>query len=305
MTLALAMLLDLVAGEQRWLRLGAPHPVVMFGWLIDFLDRKLNAGNARRLKGAIALLAVLCIAMVPVIPVLFWEHGAIIEVIGAAILIAQRSLVEHVRAVADGLKTSLREGRRQVAMIVGRDPESLDESGVARATIESAAENFSDGVAAPVFWFALAGLPGIVACKVVNTADSMIGHRTERHEAFGWAAARLDDVMNLVPARLTGALFAATALSARAIGTMFRDAGNHRSPNAGWPEAAMAALLGIALAGPRRYGSEVVNDPYMNAKGRQRVSTGDIDTAVRILWRAWLAILGCALIAGVAGWRPL
>ncbi len=189
--------------------------------------------------------------------------------IAASTLIASRSLYCHVRDVAAALETGgLEAGRAAVSRIVGRDPQTLDSAGVARAAIESLAENASDGVAAPVFWFALLGLPGLAAYKAINTADSMIGHRTPRHEAFGWASARLDDLVNLPASRLTAALFALAALlhkaSARgALQAVLRDARRHRSPNAGWPEAAMAGALGLRLAGPRCYGGVVVPDAYM------------------------------------------
>ncbi len=179
-------------------------------------------------------------------------------------------------------------------MIVGRDPESLDDSGVARAAIESCAENFSDGVVAPVFWLALLGLPGLFAYKAINTADSMIGHRTSRHRDFGWAAARLDDLLNLAPARLAGVLVALVAPVAggsmiAAVKIMWRDARKHRSPNAGWPESAMAGALGVALAGPRRYGETVVDDLFLNAEGRANAAPDDIGRALKIL------IAACAL----------
>ncbi|MEM7685404.1 MAG: CobD/CbiB family cobalamin biosynthesis protein, partial [Pseudomonadota bacterium] len=207
--------------------------------------------------------------------------------------------------VANGLRQSLADGRHSVSMIVGRDPESLDEAGVARAAIESAAENFSDGVVAPIFWYAVAGLPGIAAYKIVNTADSMIGHCNDRYLEFGWASARLDDVLNVIPARLTGFLFAAVSGNKAAVPVMFRDAPGHRSPNAGWPESAMAALLGVALAGPRQYGDQVVDDPYMNAEGRREATADDIYRAISILWRAWFLMLGLAIAYTALFWRPL
>ena len=172
---------------------------------------------------------------------------------------------------------------------------------MSRAAIESAAENFSDGVVAPAFWFALGGLPGIVVYKAVNTADSMIGHRTERYRDFGWAAARLDDLLNWVPARLTGLLLCGVGRGRVALGVMLRDAGQHRSPNAGWSEAAMAASLGVALVGPRDYGSYQVDDPYMNAEGTPEAGPADIDRAVGLLWRAWTALSLGALLAVILG----
>src|SRR5690554_4671448 len=197
-------------------------------------------------------------------------------------LVAQKSLYDHVAAVARGLEQGgLEGGRKAVSLIVGRDPESLDQAGVARAAIESLSENFSDAVVAPVFWAALFGLPGLLAYKAVNTADSMIGHRTPRHAAFGWAAARLDDAVNLIPARLAGLRIAGAALllpgarAGNALRAMGRDAPRHRSPNAGWQEAAMGGALGLALAGPRRYGGQVVEDAWMGAGGRTDAGPAD------------------------------
>ena len=303
--LAVAMILDAILGETRWLRFGAPHPIVLIGNVISCLEERLNTGEQRRVKGVATLAALIFLGLAISLPIAMWQHGWTLEILGAAILIAQRSLVNHVRAVADGLRVSLDEGRRQVAMIVGRDPDSLDNTGVARAAIESAAENFSDGVAAPIFWFAVAGLPGILIYKIVNTADSMIGHRTARYEQFGWASARLDDLLNLVPARLSGAMFALVGASPYALRLMLRDASMHRSPNAGWPESAIAGLLGIAVAGPRRYGDQIVDDPYINAEGRRTCTPDDIDRAVSILWRAWSVTLMLAMLAHWMKWSLL
>jgi len=207
-----------------------------------------------------------------------------------------------VKAVADGLRDGgLAGGRAAVSMIVGRDPDSLDGPGVARAAIESCAENFSDGVVAPVFWYVVLGLPGIMVYKTVNTLDSMIGHRSERYRAFGWASARFDDLLNLVPARLAGVLIAAAALATRgarpgaALRTMLRAAGKHRSPNAGWPEAAMAGALGLALAGPRRYGTEVVRDPWIG-DGRAQAGEADIRAALRVMVTACAMGAGCVVV---------
>lgn len=301
--LLLALLLDATFGEPARLYARVPHPAVLLGRLVGALDRGLNhdgmVQTRRRaagvlavalLVGATALPAALLTALLSALPA-----GWIVEAALASTLVAQRSLYEHVAAVAHGLERGgLAAGRRAVAMIVGRDPESLDEAGVARAAIESCAENFSDGVVAPVFWFALLGLPGLVAYKAINTADSMIGHRTPRHEAFGWAAARLDDLANLVPARLSGLLIALASPLAggappgAALDAMRRDARHHRSPNAGWPEAAMAAALGLALAGPRRYAGRVVEDRWMNAAGRRDAGSADIRRALAILVTACL-----------------
>jgi adenosylcobinamide-phosphate synthase len=217
-------------------------------------------------------------------------------------MLASRSLYDHVRDVALALRNEgLDAGRTMVGRIVGRNPETLDEHGVARAAIESLAENASDGITAPVVWFALLGLPGLAAYKAINTADSMIGHRTPRHEAFGWAAARLDDLVNLPASRLTGFLFALAARfipngsTDNAFRAMRRDAHRHRSPNAGWPESAMAGALGLKLNGPKTYGATHVDDAYMG-DGRREATADDIDRALRLAGVAW-----ALMIAGLSG----
>lgn len=301
--LAGAMVLDALFGEPDWLWKRVPHPVVIAGRAISWLDRRMNLMDdsqaERRRAGILALIILVLGAGLLGTLIENLPFGGLLAMLGAAILLAQRSLTNHVIAVADAMEVSLPEGRAAVARIVGRDPESLDEAGVARAAIESAAENFSDGVVAPAFWFAVAGLPGIMIYKLVNTADSMIGHRTPRHQAFGWAAARLDDLMNLIPARLTAVLFLAVAMMPENARTVWRDAPRHRSPNAGWPEAALAAALGLALAGPRRYGSTTVDDPWMNPEGRRTAGTGDIRRAVGLVWRAFFLGLGLVLVLGL------
>jgi adenosylcobinamide-phosphate synthase len=299
--LALALVLDAVFGEPDWLWRRMAHPAVLFGRMIDWLERRLNAGANRRAKGALAVLALVAAVWLAAWA-LSWDifHG-VFEVLGAAVLVAQRSLADHVRAVAEALRVSLAEGRSMVARIVGRDPETLDQAGVARAAIESAAENFSDGVVAPVFWFLIGGLPGIAVYKAVNTADSMIGHRSERFAEFGWAAARLDDLLNWIPARLAGGLICLVGGGRAAMAVMLRDAGLHKSPSAGWPEAATAASLEIALAGPRVYGGVVTDDPYLNAGGRRAAGPADIEAAVRLIWRAWAGLLAVAALAALVG----
>ena len=225
----------------------------------------------------------------------------------AASLPSQRSLAGHVSAVAEGLDASLDEGRRAVAKIVGRNPDVLDEAGVARAAIESLAENFSDGVVAPILWIALGGLVGGALYKAINTADSMIGHRDERYRAFGWAAARLDDVVNLPASRLAALwLILAAALtpgaSARdAARAVRRDASRHRSPNAGWPEAAMAGALGLKLAGPRVYGETLVDDAFMG-RGRRDADAADIRQALRLYRRACAIEAVTLAVAAAAVW---
>ena len=274
-----------------------------FGAGIAWLDRILNRGElppaARHRAGVLAVVLAVLATVGPASllqsALLSWLPApAALLLLGllSSSLLAQRSLYSHVRAVADGLRhRGLAGGREAVAHIVGRDPESLDEAGVVRAAIESLAENFSDGVVAPAFWCALGGLPGIIFYKAVNTADSMIGHRTERHAAFGWAAARLDDAINLPASRLAAlwivlaAMLAGNATPLGAWRAVWRDAGNHRSPNAGWPEAAMAGALGLKLAGPRVYGATRIDDGWMG-DGRAEATLADLDRALALYRRA-------------------
>ena len=294
MTLVLALLLDAVFGEPRALWDRWPHPAVLMGRAVAWADDRFNEGGNRRRKGILAL-ALLVAAAIPLGLALAAIPGGLAEVIVGAILLAQRSLADHVQAVARGLRLSLPEGRRAVAMIVGRDTATLDEPAVARAAIESAAENFSDGLVAPAFWFAVAGLPGLLVYKLVNTADSMIGHRTPRHEQFGWAAARLDDLLNLIPARLSAGLIWLTRPRA-AWGPIIADARLHRSPNAGWPEAAMARVLDVALSGPRSYHGAMREFPWVHPRGRKAIGAAEVVASVRVLWQAWAILLTLALL---------
>ena len=296
--LVIAMLLDAVFGEPRMLWDRLPHPAVLMGRLVAFLDRKLNSGQDRKSKGVLAL-SVLCFTAA-VIGSLLSQFGWVIEIIVAAILLAQKSLIDHVRAVATGLRTSIEEGRFAVSMIVSRDTKDMNEAQVARSAIESAAENFSDGVIAPAFWFLIGGLPAMLVYKFVNTADSMIGYKTEKYLEFGWASARFDDLLNWLPARLSMLLigvFAKRPVNFRAI---VSEAKRHKSPNAGWPEAAMARAINVALAGPRSYDGQLQQLPWVNETGRQTITADDVDAAVRILWRAWnlawIAIIVVSLI---------
>ncbi|GAA6199674.1 adenosylcobinamide-phosphate synthase CbiB [Aquicoccus sp. SU-CL01552] len=296
--LAMALVLDALLGEPDWLWKRLPHPAVLMGRAVSALDRLLNRGNGLVLKGALAL-ALLALGALTLGEVLT-RLGPVAEVLAAAVLLAQRALVQHVQAVADGLRLSLKEGRRMVARIVSRDTGAMDESQVARAAIESAAENLSDGVIAPAFWFLILGTPGLVLYKVINTADSMIGYRNARYEAFGKAAARADDLMNLIPARLTGVLIAVFTGQMREWHAIASDARRHRSPNAGWPEAAAARALDVALAGPRSYDGRMRDLPWVNPTGRKRIGPGQVAAAARLLWRVWLVFLlltvACALL---------
>lgn len=310
----LSLLIEAAAGYPERLFRAIGHPVTWIGRLISVLDRRMNRDTdspaRRRAAGIAALLMLLAASIVPAFAVGYVFALVPFGIVGTAIvassLLAQRSLGQHVAAVASALETGgLPAGRKAVSMIVGRDPERLDEAGVARAAIESLAENFSDGVVAPALWLAVGGLPGAAAYKAVNTADSMIGHKNARHLAFGWAAARLDDLVNLPASRLSAMLVVAAALatsgaSARnALRAVFRDATGHRSPNAGWPEAAFAGALGLSLAGPRHYGGVLTTDSEMGAGGRREATAADIRRALR-LYRAADAML-IALTGLVAG----
>ncbi len=292
-----ALVLEAAFGYPDWLQRRIGHPVQWLGAFIAALDARLNRATMpealRRLNGVLAVLIILAASVVPAIglqlalfALLPWLPAALVAALAASALFAQRSLWVHIHAVADRLEKGLSEGRAAVAKVVGRDPQSLDEAGVARAAIESLAENFSDGVVAPAFW-GLLGLPGLVAYKAVNTADSMIGHLTPRHRAFGWAAARLDDLFSTPGSRL-GAVWIVLAAklhsesdAGKAWRAVWRDARRHRSPNAGWPEAAMAGALGLRLAGPRVYAGEVVNDAWMG-DGRTAAGPEDIRRALKL-----------------------
>jgi adenosylcobinamide-phosphate synthase len=307
LVLIAGLALDAVFGDMPALFRRVPHPVVLAGRAIAFFDRKLNREKrseaARRGRGVVtvAVLVGAAAALGWIVALLCRGSlaGAAVEAFLVAVLVAQRSLFDHVAAVARALERGgLQAGRQAVGHIVGRDPLRLDAHGVARAAIESLAENFSDGVVAPVFWYLLLGLPGLFAYKTANTLDSMIGHEGPRYRAFGWAAARFDDLVNFVPARLSGLLLAAAAVFARncrpdrALAIMLRDARKHRSLNAGWPEGAMAGALGLALAGPRHYADGVVADPWIG-EGSARAAVPDIVRALD-LYR-----LACLLEGGL------
>ena len=294
---------DAVCGWPRRIYAAIGHPVTWLGRLIDALDARWNHGTRRqRLASGFATVGV--VLFVAVVPAILLQSllpagpaGWILGGLLAWPMIAARSLHQHVAAVADPLGNGDLEGARAaVAMIVGRDPATLDEAAIARASIESLAENTSDGVFAPLFWGAVAGLPGLVAYKAINTLDSMIGHRSARYEAFGKVAARLDDVVNWVPARLTGLVFALAAgrEAVRSLGVMVRDAHRHRSPNAGWPESAVAGALGIRLSGPRSYGDREVAEPWLN-EAAPDPEPADIRLALALYRRA-VALMAAILL---------
>ena len=310
-----ALIVEALFGYPAPLYRAIGHPVTWMGGWLAWLEARLNRADtgqaARRAAGVLALGLYLA-------PVAFvaWAATRLSLSAGApgfaalallaASLPAQRSLAAHVSAVADGLDASLDEGRKAVAKIVGRNPDMLDKAGVARAAIESLAENFSDGVVAPILWTALGGLVGGALYKAINTADSMIGHRNERYKAFGWAAARLDDLVNLPASRLAalwlilGAALTAGASAQKAARAIWRDAPHHRSPNAGWPEAGMAGALGLMLAGPRIYGETLVDDAFMG-DGRREAGAADIRRALRLYRRA-CAIQAAALAVVAVVW---
>ena len=310
LTLATAALaIEALVGYPAWLFAAVGHPVTWIGGLIAQLDRLLNRQgarfSARRAMGTIAVLMLLGVTALPCL-VLQWSlratWGFAALAVLAASLPAQRSLSRHVAAVAEALdRDGVEGGRSAVRHIVGRDTTVLDRAGVARAAIESLAENFSDGVVAPAVWLALGGLTGGVLYKAINTADSMVGHRTPRHDAFGWAAARLDDLVNLPASRLAALWIVGaavvTGLDVRgALAAVHRDARRHRSPNAGWPEAAMAGALGLRLGGPRVYGAVRVVDGFMGA-GRADPATGDIRRALKLYHVACGLQWGTLLVA--------
>jgi len=307
--LFLALVLDWFIGDPRWL----PHPVSGFGKAIGWLDKTLNKNTdspakAMRLGATAIVVAIISVLLSGMI--LDWlvslngTIGWLLELAVVWVLLAQKSLIDHVSDVASGLRESgVGGGRRAVALIVGRDPETLDESGVSRAAIESLAENFSDGVVAPAFWYLVFGLPGLLVYKMINTADSMIGHKNERYLHFGRVAAQIDDLANWLPARISVALIAGAGgvkngmeSGKRAIFTAMRDAGLHSSPNAGWPEAAMAGACDIALGGPRIYNGREVSQAFINGTGKRDLEAGDIIAAMDVFSVACYALWGTVLV---------
>jgi adenosylcobinamide-phosphate synthase len=299
LVLLIALVADWLLGEPNILWSRIPHPVVLFGKAVEMLDRLLNIETdpdaVRFRKGAVTITALILVALLAglALDVLFEAigfFGFFLEVFVVFTLLAQRSLHDHVKAVVHGLRNGgLEGGRKAVGMIVGRDTAFLDVSGTCRAAIESLAENFSDGVVAPAIWYAVFGLPGLLVYKMINTADSMIGYKSDRYFWFGKASARVDDLANWLPARLSAALIAlASGLlhgSRRGIESMksaLRNAGLHNSPNAGWPEAAMASGAGIALGGSRIYSHGRVEQAWINPSGKRLLAGGDVDTALAL-----------------------
>ncbi len=315
MTLFLALLADWYFGDPKSLWKRIPHPVVLIGEAIDFLDRRLNRPGLHeeqaRQRGLVAAITIVGTslfagAVLAFVLAQFWIIGWIVEIAIISVFLAQKSLSDHVGDVAASLRNGgLQPARIAVAKIVGRNPDDLDRSGICRAAIESLAENFSDAVVAPALWYAVLGLPGLIAYKAINTADSMIGHRSEKYLNFGRAVARLDDLVNWPAARLSALLIAIASTvdggfrrGVKVMDRVMQDASSHRSPNAGWPEAAMAAALAIALGGPRAYGDEIVQEPQLNAASRSKLEPSDINRALTVFRRSCFALIILALIAG-------
>jgi adenosylcobinamide-phosphate synthase len=315
MLAALALLVENLVGypDAIYGRIG--HPVEWIGRLITFLEERLNLpadeAQPQKLKGVLAVAALVTAVVIPA-ALLQWitihlPFGWVVNVALAIPFIAQKALRDHVQAVVDALasgETPLTSARIAVGKIVGRDTTRLDESGISKAALESLAENTSDGVVAPALWYAVAGLPGLVFYKAVNTADSMIGHKSERYLHFGWAAARLDDLINLPASRISGLLFAAAAwfispdAAKRSWHAMWRDASKHGSPNAGWPEAAMAGALDLRFGGPRAYEGEMVDLPWMG-DGVEVMTRTDINRGLALFERSMImlaAVLFCLAV---------
>lgn len=314
-----ALALDAVAGDPRWLWRRIPHPVALVGGLTGWLDRRLNrpqrGARTRFVRGLVVALLVVALAwaagqaIARALQPFAW--GWAIELLLVAVLVAQRGLYDHVAAVARPLAAGdLAAARAAVGRIVGRDPERLDGHAVARAAIESTAENFADGVVAPALWYLVFGLPGLFALKAVNTMDSMIGHRTERHAAFGAAAARLDDAAMFVPARLAALLIVLAALFVpggrpwTALRVWWRDGHRHRSPNAGRPEAAMAGAIGVALSGPRSYHGKATDEPWLGGEFSARAGAGDVRRALFVFVVACLVQAAAVAALAVLTYAP-
>ena len=301
--LLIALALDWLIGDPRWL----PHPVRLIGATIHFLDTHVNRAKQSKDKRIIlGLCVVLSIVGLSILAgwaaanfVSTFPYGWVIELTLVSLLLAQHGMMRHTLRVLRALnQDGIVGGRKAVAQIVGRETEELDEHGVARAAIESCAESYSDGVVAPVFWYLLLGLPGLMAYKAINTMDSMIGHNNERYAAFGMVAARLDDAGNWLPARLAGttlviaACFVPEAAPKKALCIMFRDARKHASPNAGWPEAASAGALDLALIGPTRYAGDVTKSEWLG-DGRTDATPRDIRRMMALF------VVACLLIAAL------
>ncbi|MEO9168270.1 MAG: adenosylcobinamide-phosphate synthase CbiB [Aestuariivirga sp.] len=308
-----ALLFESLIGYPTFLQNAVGHPVQWIGRLITFLDDGLNDEEAEpqqnKSSGVLAMVVLIAVCALPALAVQYalmkLPYGYVLNVLLAIPFIAQHSLTQHVEAVAKALSNSPEDARSEVAKIVGRDVTALNQAGIAKAALESLAENASDGVVAPVFWYALLGLPGIVAYKAINTADSMIGHKSEKYLNFGWAAAKLDDLVNLPASRLTGLLFVVAAYaqgktaSQNAWRSMRRDAQKHNSPNAGWPEAAMAGALGLQFGGARAYDGETLMLPTMGS-GRSPEGVKDIEDGLSLFRNAMALLIALGAVLAIA-----
>ncbi len=288
--LLLGWLLDFFFGDPSWL----PHPIVWFGKMISWGEHRLNNGNHCMAKGA-----VMAISFILMVFFVVWdfkqlfpnmELWLILDTIIIFYCLAGTTLIREVREVFLALDRSLDEGRQQVARIVGRDTSQLSAQEVRTAALETLAENLSDGVIAPLFWFALLGTPGMLAYKMVNTLDSMIGYRTERYKDFGCWAARIDDVANYIPARLTALLMVIASGKLSLLKFIWKNGRKHASPNSGYPEAALAGILNCRFGGPHYYFGELFDKPFIGENDRE-LNTKDMQTAVRINRSAELLML--------------
>lgn len=306
MTKLLALLfgwiLDLLLGDPAWL----PHPVVGFGKMIAFGEHRLNKGTHRKLKGAVLAIGLI-LATFAATWLLLYAISKLPSPLGEGLgvrflliffCLAGTTLIREVREVFLALDRSLEEGRRQVARIVGRDTSELSAQEVRTAALETLAENLSDGVIAPLFWLALLGVPGMVAYKMVNTLDSMIGYRTERYREFGCWAAHIDDIANYIPARLTALLMIIVAGRPCLAGFVWRNGCRHASPNSGYPEAALAGILNCRFGGPHYYFGELFDKPFIGENDRA-LTTEDMKKAIRVNRMAEVLMV---VLVGLCAW---
>ena len=276
LSLIIGWLLDVVLGDPSWL----PHPVVAFGKMISKGEHSLNKGRLQTLKGAV--MAVSLIALAAFVGYLIhWLLGGYADFVFIFFCLAGTTLIREVRMVFLAVDRSLEEGRTQVARIVGRDTSELTAQEVRTAALETLAENLSDGVVAPLFWFLLFGLPGMLAYKMVNTLDSMIGYRTQRYRQFGCMAARIDDVANYIPARLTALLMVVSSGRLSLLKFVWHYGNHHASPNSGYPEAALAGILDCRFGGPHYYFGQMFDKPFIGSNPRE-LTTNDMQRAIVI-----------------------
>ncbi len=298
--LLIALILDALIGDPKALWKKIPHPVVMMGEAIKYFDKNYNlkSTNNRKQAGLIGL-GIASVGILLLGLLLEMLPYSIVDIIVVTIFLAHKSLIQHAEEVEEALGMSLMEGRLAVAKIVGRDTSHLEESEVVRATVESTAEGFLDGVFAPIFWYLVAGLPGLLLYKFVNTADSMIGYKNEQYSEFGWATAKFDDILNFIPARIIPFIVGLSQLSLSPIKAAFEEGSNHRSTNAGWPEASFASVLDVALSGPRSYEGEVHQYPYIHPQGRKDLTKSDIKDCIKVTWKAWASALAVLVALGI------